>query len=109
MPPFATSANGSVGKVEDHRAGEIVRAGERHRTNPTRPDLASRIDVPEDERDGEAVELGVRGLSHDVLEDLAFRVGSNPIGDCLAERLAIADLGRREHLQAKPGVVIHAA
>lgn len=52
-------------------------------------------------RDRQAVELGVGRLGHDFVNDLVLGVGSDPVGDHLAEELAVPRLCRGEHLDAQ--------
>jgi hypothetical protein len=60
-----------------------------------------------EQRDRQAVELRVRRLRHDLVDDVdAILVGAHPVGDDLAEELALLGLGRGEDLHA--GHIDHA-
>lgn len=54
-----------------------------------------------DERYREAVKFRVRRLGHDPLEYLELGMPPHPIGDGLAEHLAVARLRRREHFETE--------
>src|SRR5690606_8347576 len=50
-----------------------------------------------EQRDRQTVELGVRALRHDLVHDLVIGMAANPVGDQLAQELALLGLGRRKH------------
>src|SRR5437588_13124608 len=47
------------------------------------------------------MELGVRRLRDDLVDDLVVRMTTDPVGDHLAEKLALLGLRRRENLHTR--------